>query len=88
MWTVRLSKQASRFIESYGGKQRILFESGLRELATDPYSGKPLVGELKGYWSYRVGNFRMIYVIDGSRILVEILRVQHRKEVYEKLRRL
>ena len=86
MWTIKLSRQAATFIESYSGKQRRLFDSGLSDLARDPTVGKPLLGELKGYWSYRVGNFRMIYIIRKTEIVIEILRVQHRKEVYERFR--
>ncbi|NDC39561.1 MAG: type II toxin-antitoxin system mRNA interferase toxin, RelE/StbE family [Proteobacteria bacterium] len=58
------------------------------ELSQDPYGGKPLLGKLRGYWSYRVSNFRIIYVIREREVLVEVLRVQHRKEVYERLKRI
>ena len=88
MWTIKLSKQAASFIKDYGGKQARLFEAAFEQLSTDPYSGKSLVGELKGYWSYRIGQFRIIYSIRKTEIIIEALRVQHRREVYEKLKRI
>ncbi|MBI4224456.1 MAG: type II toxin-antitoxin system RelE/ParE family toxin [Deltaproteobacteria bacterium] len=87
MWTLKLSQQASRFYEGLAGKHKKQMAHAFDKLALDPYIGKPLKGELKGYWSYRVGVYRMIYVIRQMQIIVEVLRIQHRKEVYEKFRR-
>jgi mRNA interferase RelE/StbE len=88
MWTVKLSKQAADFLGGQGGKTAAQLEHGLERLSQDPYIGKTLKGELRGYWSLRVGAYRMIYTIQRQEIVVEVLRIHHRKEVYEKLRRL
>jgi mRNA interferase RelE/StbE len=45
--------------------------------------GKPLQRTLKGYWKFRVGNYRVIFKISGSDIL--ILGIIHRKEVYRQI---
>ena len=87
MWTLRLSKQANDFYESLSGKYKEQVAHGFDRLKQDPHIGKQLKGDLKGYWSYRVGVYRMIYVIRHEQIVVEVLRIQHRKEVYEKMRR-
>ncbi len=87
MWTIKISKQADDFCKSLGSKHQKQVENAFNLIAQDPKQGKPLVGELRGYWSFRVGMFRIIYVIRESTIIVEILRIHHRKEVYEKLRR-
>ena len=42
--------------------------------------------KLKGYrnqWRIRVGDWRVVYVIDDGRALVSVTRVAHRREVYE-----
>jgi len=42
--------------------------------------------KLKGYkdlWRVRVGDWRVVYIIDDSSKLVSITRVAHRREVYE-----
>ena len=41
--------------------------------------------KLKGRDDYRVrvGDFRILYFIDDDRVTVEVVRVQHRKDVYE-----
>lgn len=52
-------------------------------LAQDPKRiGKPLKGEFQGYWRYRWGDHRVIYRIAQEEILILILRIGHRKEVY------
>lgn len=53
-------------------------------LAADPKGlGKPLKGEFLRYWRYRWGDYRVIYKISEREILILILRISHRKEVYE-----
>ncbi|MBI4034745.1 type II toxin-antitoxin system RelE/ParE family toxin [Candidatus Saccharibacteria bacterium] len=43
--------------------------------------GKPLRRSLKNYRKLRVGNYRIIFSIDGS--IVKIFAIQHRSEVYK-----
>lgn len=52
-------------------------------LAQDPKAlGKPLKGEFQGYWRYRWGDYRVIYRIAEREILILILRISNRKDVY------
>jgi len=52
-------------------------------LASDPKGlGKSLKGEFQGYWRYRWGDYRVIYRIAEREILIIVLRISHRKEVY------
>lgn len=87
MWTLKLSKQANEFYELLSGKHKTQMENAFESLSRDPHAGKPLKGDLKGYWSFRVGIYRILYVVKHREIIIEILRIQHRKEVYENFRR-
>jgi len=52
-------------------------------LADDPYRvGKPLRFELEGYWSARRGQYRVIYSIHDEQVLVRVVRISHRADVY------
>ena len=52
-------------------------------LAADPYRvGKPLRFELEGFWSARRGQYRVIYSIHDDEILVRVVRISHRADVY------
>ena len=44
--------------------------------------GKPLTVNRKGQWRYRVGDYRIITEIQEDRIVILILTVGHRSEVY------
>ena len=52
------------------------------DLANNPGKDKELTGEFKGLFSYRIGNYRVIYTILESKETILILRIGHRKEVY------
>jgi mRNA interferase RelE/StbE len=53
-------------------------------LSKDPVGlGKPLQGIFKGLHRYRYGSYRIIYAIDRGSVLILILRVADRKDVYE-----
>jgi len=50
----------------------------------DPrFHGKPLVGDKKDYWRYRVGAYRIIADIQDNLVKIEIINVGHRREVYD-----
>lgn len=43
--------------------------------------------KLKGYkdqWRVRVGDYRVVYTIDDQKFLVQVTRIRHRSEVYER----
>ena len=50
---------------------------------TDPYAvGKPLSGNKKGLWRYRVGDYRLVCQIKNNTLTVLVLTVGHRSKVY------
>jgi len=53
-------------------------------LIPEPYlTGEPLRQSLKGHRKLRVGDYRVIYRVQGDEIIV--LKIGHRKEVYSKV---
>lgn len=52
-------------------------------LAEKPSLGKPLKGPYKGLWRYRFGDYRIIYSIEYQKLTIFVLRIRHRKNVYE-----
>ena len=45
---------------------------------------KKLMGNLSEFYKYRVGNYRIIYSIYQETIEIEIIKIGHRKDIYEK----
>jgi len=46
--------------------------------------GKALTGDLRDRWRYRIGDYRLLATIEDDKILILILRVGHRREIYER----
>ncbi len=44
--------------------------------------GHPLHRELAGMWSARRGAYRVMYEVDNATMLVTVLRIDHRSDVY------
>lgn len=47
-------------------------------------TGKPLKGEYKGAWRYRAGDYRLIAHIEDDQVLILLLAIGHRREVYDR----
>jgi mRNA interferase RelE/StbE len=54
-------------------------------IAHDPHAGKALAGRYKGLYSWRFSSYRVVYEIHEKRLVIVVLRVSHRKDVYEGL---
>jgi mRNA interferase RelE/StbE len=64
-------------------RQRAGIKRAIEErLTTQPeLYAKPLRKTLKGYWKLRVGDYRIVFKLSGSEILV--LGIIHRKDIYQ-----
>jgi len=83
-YKVLIKPSAAKEIEAVGQKkdrQRIV--ASIRSLADDPRSPgcEKLAGEQDRY-RVRVGRYRVIYSIGDEELLVVVVRVGHRKDVY------
>jgi mRNA interferase RelE/StbE len=46
--------------------------------------GARLQGTLSEFWKYRVGDYRLICSLENDRLVVLVLRIGHRREVYKR----
>ncbi|MBN1364730.1 MAG: type II toxin-antitoxin system RelE/ParE family toxin [Syntrophaceae bacterium] len=86
MYKIELSRQAEREIGKVFKSDRVLYRrfiNAFEEIANDPSQGKLLHGKLKSLSSYRIGNYRIIYEIYHSKLLIIILDLGHRKDIYK-----
>jgi mRNA interferase RelE/StbE len=45
--------------------------------------GEALVGEFSGLWKYRIGTFRLVCQIQDDKLLVLVVELGHRREIYK-----
>lgn len=76
------TNHALKDINNLQSNIKIRIEKALDFIASNPYQGKLLKGDYKDCWSYRVGDYRIIYEIRKTEIVVIILKVTHRREAY------
>lgn len=54
------------------------------KLADPQQIGASLQGTLSGLWKYRVGDYRLICSLENDRLVVLVLRIGHRREIYSR----
>ena len=45
--------------------------------------GKAMTGNYSGFWRYRVGDYRVICSLHDDVLMIEVIRVGHRSDVYK-----
>ena len=45
--------------------------------------GKGLSGNLKGWWRYRIGNYRLLVEIKDDELVIVAIEISHRSQVYQ-----
>ncbi|WP_274628306.1 type II toxin-antitoxin system RelE family toxin [Arvimicrobium flavum] len=85
-WTVEYSEAAKRILKKLDRQTslRILNFLDKRVVrAQDPRSfGHSLKGKLREYWRYRVGDYRIICHLQDDRLVVLVLDIGNRRDVY------
>jgi mRNA interferase RelE/StbE len=85
-WRIEITRTAARQITKLDHAAQKSIQHFLRErltIASDPRQwGKPLRGEKRGLWRYRVGDYRLICDIQDEKITILVLELGHRKDVY------
>lgn len=65
--------------------QRIMrYLDSVGKLDNPRLRGKALTGNLSGLWRYRIGDYRAICIIEDEVLLVTVLRIGHRRDIYGK----
>ena len=77
-YRIRFTKLARKDVEKLSPKLQQKLKDILRNrVAIDPYGGKPLTGELKGFYSVRLSyKDRIVYAILDDELVVVLLRAR------------
>ncbi len=82
---VRLTHSAARDVRKLPQDVQARVRAALDALRTDPWLGKALKGELSGLWSYRTGSYRLIYQVGETELVVLVIAIGHRRDIYERV---
>ena len=82
LYKIRVPDEVAEMLKGMHPELKRKVKFALKNILSDPHSGKSLSDDLKSLNSFRVGRFRIIYRIASGRI-VEIVAVGPRKRIYE-----
>ena len=85
-WTLEYARSARKFVEKLDphtrNRIRDFLENRLAELDNPRELGKPLKGPLATFWRYRVGDYRIICEVQDTRLVILVVTIGHRGDVY------
>jgi len=85
-YSVYFTREAKRNIEKLDPSTRKVIQKAIESLAVNPAKGKPLSYELAGLHSLRTADYRIIYRVREKQLVIIVIAVGHRKEIYKRLK--
>jgi len=87
-YSVFFTKEAKRNVEKLDPSIKRIIKKAIESLAVNPAKGKPLAYDLAGLHSLRTAHYRVIYRIREKQLIIIVIAVGHRKEIYKRLKEL
>jgi len=79
-WSDSAKKQLRKLDRQVAGQIADYLDT---KVAPNPRAvGKALTAQFASLWRYRVGDFRIVVSIEDARLIILIVRVGHRRDVY------
>ena len=83
MYSVVVKNQARKSLEKIDKRFAPKINRAIRLLQEYPLLGKPLEGDCEGQRSLRVWPYRIIYEIYKHQLVILIIAIKHRQNVYK-----
>ena len=81
VYQVEIENSAARAIQRLQRHDQVRIVAKINALATDPRPSTKLSGTESAY-RIRIGDYRVVYIVEDSVRIVTVTRVAHRREVY------
>jgi mRNA interferase RelE/StbE len=86
VWTIEFLDEALEQFEDLAKpvQQRIFkfLHGRLSQYSNPRLLGEALSGPFAGYWKYRVGDYRIVCEMEDRKLVVLVVKIGHRREVY------
>lgn len=77
-------KKELKKLDKYTQKIILLWLNKNLEGCEDPrVHGKPLTADRVGQWRYRIGDYRVIAKIEDGKLIILVIAIGHRREIYK-----
>ena len=85
MYIIEFDEKAAEFLRKLDKESQQRIGKKIELLKENPELGKPLTANLSGLRSLRIWDYRAVYQIKNNELLIFVLRLGHRKNIYDKL---
>jgi len=82
IYCVKVKASAAKALKKIAIKDRERLIVAIDALSTNPAAGGVLKGEFSGLRRLRVGDYRIVYEINGGELTVLVIRIGHRRGIY------
>lgn len=83
-FSIRIKGSAARELRRIAEADRRRLVEAISRLSENPFLGNALRGELRGLRRLRVGDYRVLYDVQNEALIVLVVRVAHRRDVYRR----
>ncbi len=83
MYEIIFDNSAAKFFKKLDRNLQERIGKKIELLKNNPMLGESLIGNLSGLKRLRVGDYRIIYQIKNEQLIILILDIGHRKNIYE-----
>ncbi|MDE0064344.1 MAG: type II toxin-antitoxin system RelE/ParE family toxin [Gammaproteobacteria bacterium] len=83
-YSIRIKRSARKELFRIARPERHKIVAAIDALAGNPFVGSALKGQLQGLRRIRVGDYRVVYEIQQGQLVVLVIAVAHRREVYRR----
>ena len=80
--SLRIKRSAAKALQALPREDRMRVVAAIDKLCDTPAAGSALKGEFEGLRRLRVGRYRVVYEWQQQQLLVLVVRVGHRRDVY------
>lgn len=81
-YAVRIKRSAAKEVARIPQRDRRRIGQAIDRLGEHPFEGIPLKGGLRGLRRVRVGGYRIVYSVLDESLVVLVVSIAHRREVY------
>ena len=81
-YSISIKQSAAKALAKLRRNDRVRIVAAIDQLKTNPAAGGVLKGEFAGLRRIRIGSYRVVYEIQDEQLIVLVIRIGHRREVY------
>jgi mRNA interferase RelE/StbE len=83
MYEILFDTQAEKQLKKIDSQNQKRILEKIEKLKNSPNLGIPLTGNLAGLFKLRIGDYRTIYQIRNHELIILVLKIGHRRNVYD-----